>query len=86
MKNLSYDELIYKLNMKEIDSDIKRIKSDINEKMDVYFIDEDKIVFDTMMKDYTGGKHKTYENMDKTDIKKFNDYKNDICNMFKKER
>ena len=56
----------------------------LKENLDVYFVDENKEVFDTMMKDYTGGKHKTFESTDQTDFVKYNDYKNSFLDRFKK--
>ena len=47
----------YESQMNIINNDIKNIRDKINNKMDSYFIDEEKIIYDVMMKYYTGDKN-----------------------------
>lgn len=84
MNFMNFDDLKFKMANKEIDGDISKLKDEINENLDKYFIDENEQVYKTMMKDYTGGKHEVYQDTSKTDFKKYNEYKNEFLNKFNK--
>ena len=40
----------YEMQMNIINNDINNLRREINKKMDSYFIDEEKIIYDIMMK------------------------------------
>ncbi|MCQ2978892.1 MAG: hypothetical protein MJ245_03740 [Clostridia bacterium] len=84
MKGLNFDDLKFNLEMNQLDKEISGLKSKINDNMDSYFIDEDETIYNTMMKNYTGGEHKVYRDEDRTDFTKYNEYKNSFLNKFNK--
>ena len=80
----SFDDLQFNYQIRQLDKELAGIKSEINDKMDVYFIEDNKMLYDSMMKDYTGGDHKVFKDESKTDFTRYNEYSNPLYKKFNK--
>ena len=80
----NFDDLKFNYQMKQLDNELADIKSEINKNLDVYFIEDNKMLYDSMMKEYTGGNHVVYKDESKTDFTKYNEYSNPFVKKFNK--